>query len=571
MKNVLKYLSQYKGGVILISLLTVIEAVGMLLLPYTMSDIINIGIATGDIVYIWQKGFVMLGIAGVVVVCQIIANKAICNMRRHISSTKRRQIVDKVLRLDAEQFSQFGTAGLLTRSTEDVEQLEMGLFTIPKILIMLPIYFIGSIVLTALKSWTLALILLGATPIIVLCMWLILRKQHSRYEQLIECREDHNRILRERLVGIRVVRSFNKDEYENTKTKEALGELRDSIIIANNRFNVIEPLISLILNIAVVVIIYVAAIGNNNGIVTQAGDISAIVQYVLLLSSSLMLIAYLMDDLPWMQVSIDRIEEVLAMPEGDQIEHIGHKLGGNVNIDKLCYSYSNSQVDTLHSVSMNIAEGETIAILGGTGSGKTTLVKVLLDLVGQYRGSIALGDMSYSALSGSDIRENISVSLQKPFIFGGSIRDNITLANSNMTDEQLGEIVDIAQLSGFVDSCELGLDYILTENGGNISGGQKQRISIARTLAKDASVYVFDDSFSALDYITETNLRKQLNVYLQGKTQIIITQRVSTAMRCDKTYVMDNGALVGSGTHEQLKSTCQVYMQTCQSQLGGDN
>lgn len=571
MKNVLKYLSQYRGGVILVSLLTVIEAVGMLLLPYTMSDIINIGIATGDIAYIWHKGFVMLGIAGVVVVCQLIANRAICNMRRHISSTKRRQIVDKVLRLDATQFGKFGTAGLLTRSTDDMQSLELGLFNMTPVLVMLPIYFVGSIVLTAIKSWTLALILLGSTPLILLSVWLLLRGQSQRYDQIDKYRDSHNLMLRQRMVGIRVIRAFNKDTHEHDNTSNELQKMTDSIITANNRFNVVEPIISLILNIAVVVIAYVAAVDINGGGTTQAGDIAAIVQYVLLLSSALMYMAYFMDFLPWIQVSIGRIEEVLDMPETVQAEHIGHKLGGNVNIDKLCYSYSNSQVDTLHSISMDTAEGDTIAILGGTGSGKSTLVKVLLDLAGQYRGSIALGDMSYSALSGSDIRDNISVSLQKPFIFGGSIRDNITLANSNMTDEQLDEIVDIAQLSGFVDSCELGLDYILTENGGNISGGQKQRISIARTLAKDASVYVFDDSFSALDYITETNLRKQLNVYLQGKTQIIITQRVSTAMRCDKTYVMDNGALVGSGTHEQLKSTCQVYQQTCQSQLGGDN
>ncbi len=518
-----------------------------------MSDIINIGIATGDIAYIWQKGFVMLAIAGMVVVCQIISNKVICNMRRHISSTKRRQIVDKVLRLDAEQFGKFGTAGLLTRSTDDIQSLELGLFTMTPVLVMLPIYFVGSIVLTALKSWILALILLGATPLILLSVWLILRGQSKRYDLIDKYRDSHNLMLRQRMVGIRVIRAFNKDKHEHDNTSCELQKMTDSIITANNRFNIIEPIISLILNVAVVVIAYVAAIDINGGGTTQAGDIAAIVQYVLLLSTSLMYMAYFMDFLPWIQVSIGRIEEVLDMPEVVQAEHIGHKLGGSVNIDNLCYSYSNSQVDTLHSVSISIAEGDTIAILGGTGSGKTTLVKVLLDLAGNFRGNIQLGGMSYSTLSGSDIRENISVSLQKPFIFSGSMRDNITLANSNLTDEQLDELVDIAQLSDFVASCELGLDHQLTENGGNISGGQKQRISIARTLAKQASAYIFDDSFSALDYITETKLRKQLNMYLQGKTQIIVTQRVSTAMRCDKTYVMDNGVLVGSGTHEQLK------------------
>lgn len=570
LKKVFRYLALYRGRVILVSLLTVLEAVGMLLLPYTMSDIIDIGIATGNMAYIWQKSIVMLAIAGAVVICQLISNKLISTMRRHISGTKRKQLVDKILRLDSTQYNEFGTAGLITRSTNDIETLEMGLCNIPCILVMVPIYFVGSVVLIAIKSWQIALIMLATAPLILLSMWLILRKQYSRYEQLDVHRDKHNLLIRERMVGIRVIRAFNKDEHEHNKTKDALAELTEGIIVVNNKFNVIEPLISMILNFAVVAMVYMAAVGINNGVATQAGDIAAIVQYVLLLSTALLSMAYFMDFVPWISVSIGRIEEVLNMPNRQEPEHTAQDIAGDIVLDNVSFAYDNSSANTLHNISVSIAQGSTVGIIGGTGSGKSTLVKLLLALQCGFSGNISIGNTNYNSVASSDIRNNVSVSLQKDHIFSGTIRDNILMGNSEMSDSDIYNLLDIVQIRDFVDSNPDGLDYVLTEKGGNLSGGQKQRICIARTLAKNANIYIFDDSFSALDYITETRLRKQLVDKLSGKTQIVVTQRVSTAMRCDKVIVLDDGMVVGDGTHEQLLDNCMVYRDTYVSQLGGD-
>ena len=242
---------------------------------------------------------------------------------------------------------------------------------------------------------------------------------------------------------------------------------------------------------------------------------------------------------------------------------------GDISFDDVSFAYPGSANNALSNISLDIAEGDIVGIIGGTGSGKTTLVKLLLDFYSTTQGKRTFGGKNYCELTPAIVRDNVSVALQKSMIFEGTVADNVKMGNKDATDEQVREALRIAQMTDFVEGKEEGLDFKLTQSGSNISGGQKQRINIARAIIKPASLYIFDDSFSALDYLTEANLRKELNKDLVGKTQIIVTQRSATAMRCDKVYVMDNGRIVGVGTHKQLLQTCKTYKEIYDSQMGG--
>lgn len=570
MFRIFKYLKAYKGRVAILALLYIITATCWLLLPYTMSDIINIGIANGDMTYIWQRGLIMLCVAIVAVLANVGGVRMVRSIRLSFSKDMRARVVNKVISLKADQFSTIGTAGLFTRTTEDLTWIEQVVAQVPYFLTITPVLFIGGIVLTALKNWLLALILLCVVPVIAIIVWFMIKDMHARWKVANKLTDAQNRSIRERVSGIRVIRAFDKDKTEHNRTERATYLMSRKFIRNNTISGLVEPIVSFFLNMAVVGIMYVAAVDINNGGSTQAGDIAAIIQYVALMTSSMLMMSQFMAMAPKMRTNLDRIEEILDMPVLDEPEVDGLELSGDIVLDDVSFAYPGSNGDSLSHVNMTIREGEIVGVIGGTGSGKSTLTRILLSLFQEYRGNITLGGQEYRTMSGKDVRNNVAVTLQKGLIFEGSIRDNILMGNNDATPELIDQVVDIAQLREFVDSNKLGLDYMLTQGGTNISGGQKQRVNIARTLAKQANTYIFDDSFSALDYLTEARLRKQLNKYLAGKTQIVITQRVSTAMRCDKVFVLDNGELVGTGTHKQLVKNCPVYKEICQSQLGGD-
>lgn len=570
MRRIFSYLAPYKGRVMLLVGLYLVTASCWLLLPYTMSDIINVGIANGDMSYIWTKCGIMLGIAAVAVVANSLATRTVRGIRLRLSKNLRTHVVNKVISLKADQFSDIGTAGLFTRTTEDLTWLEQTLPQIPYFCTLTPVLFIGGVILTAIKNWQLALILMCVVPITVVIVWFMIKDMHARWQVAHKLTDAQNRSIRERVSGIRVIRAFDKDKTEHERTARATYQMSRKFIYNNTISGMVEPIVSALLNFSIVGIMYVSAVLINNGSNTQAGDVAAIIQYVALMSSSMLMMSQMMAMMPKMTTNLDRIQEILDMPVLEEPDYTGEVLSGDIELSDVSFAYPGAVCDSLSHIDMSIKQGEIIGIIGGTGSGKSTLARILLSLFQEYRGNISLGGNEYRTMSGKDVRHNVAVTLQKGLIFEGSIRDNILMGNNDADQQLIDKVVDIAQLREFVSSNKLGLDYMLTQGGTNISGGQKQRVNIARTLVKQANAYIFDDSFSALDYLTEARLRKALNVYLEGKTQIIITQRVSTAMRCDKVYVLDQGKLVGVGTHKQLVKQCNIYNEICQSQLGGN-
>ena len=568
MKHLLKFIKPYTKEILLLMFLFAIRSLATLFMPYVMSDIVEIGIRNQDLDYVIKQGAVIFALAVAAFICALVTNRVSSNFSSKIAVNMRKQVFNKVNQLTFEQFSEIGTGSLLTRTTDDIGWMEETISQVPYVLISCPILFAGGIALSFRGDWVLPLILLGVSVVVLVITTLICGTLEKHWQRGDEYTDVQNRVIRERLSGIRVVRAFDKEDHEHERAKKATSEMCNSFVRANTISGIISPLASLFLNVATVVIIYVGAIRLQSVETLKAGNILATIQYVALIANAVMILSWTISFVPHIKVSLRRISAILDAPTQTE-ESSGEVLTGDVKFENVSFAYENASANVLTDVSLDIQDGEIVGIIGGTGSGKSTLVKLILDFYSTSGGKRCVGGRDYDELSPATVRDNVAVALQKSMIFEGTVADNVKMGNRDATDKQVEEALSIAQMSDFVESHEEGLNYKLTQAGNNISGGQKQRINIARTILKPAQIYIFDDSFSALDYLTEANLRKRLNVFLSGKTQIIVTQRAATAMRCDKVYVMDNGKVVGMGTHKQLLRECQTYKEIYDSQMGG--
>lgn len=571
MKHLLKFIKPFYKEIILLMILYAASTLCALFMPYVMSNIVEFGIKLNDLNYILKEGAIMIALAFAALTCALITNRVSSNFSSKIAVNMRKVVFNKVNTLTFEQFSEIGTGSLITRTTDDIGWMEETISQIPYVMITCPIMFIGGIALSFKGDWVLPLILLGVSVVVLVITTLITSSLEKHWQRGDEYTDVQNRMIRERLSGVRVVRAFDKDAYEHKRTAKATSEMCNSFVKANTISGLVSPIASLFLNIATVVVIYVGAIRVQSSATLKAGDILATIQYIALIANAVLVLSWTISFIPHVKVSMRRISAILNIDNQEEGASDGEVLDGNITFDDVSFAYPNAVGNTLSDISMDIKNGEIIGIIGGTGSGKSTIVKLLLDFYSTTDGKRLLGGKNYAELNAATVRDNISVALQKSMIFEGTVADNVRMGDKSATDEQVLEALKIAQMEDFVNSHDERLDYKLTQSGSNISGGQKQRINIARAIIKPASVYIFDDSFSALDYLTEANLRKELNRYLKDKTQIIITQRSATAMRCDKVYVLDSGKVVGTGTHKELLVTCPTYKEIYDSQMGGGN
>ena len=569
MKHLLKFIKPFYKEIVLLMVLYALSTLASLFMPYVMSNIVEVGIKNGDLPYVLREGGVMIALAVAALTCALITNRISSNFSSKIAVNMRKTVFNKVNTLTFEQFSEIGTGSLITRTTDDIGWMEETISQIPYVMITCPIMFVGGIALSFKGDWALPLILLGISVAVLIVTTLITSSLEKHWQRGDEYTDVQNRIIRERLSGVRVVRAFDKDAYEHKRTAKATDEMNNSFVRANTISGLVSPIASLFLNVATVVIIYVGALRVQSNPSLKAGDILATIQYIALIANAVLVLSWTISFVPHIKVSMKRISAILDIKDVEADNSVCQVLKGDISFDDVSFAYPGSANNALSNISLNIAEGEIVGIIGGTGSGKTTLVKLLLDFYSSAQGIRTFGGKNYCELTPAIVRDNVSVALQKSMIFEGTVADNVKMGNKDATDEQVREALRIAQMTDFVDGKEEGLNFKLTQSGSNVSGGQKQRINIARTIIKPASVYVFDDSFSALDYLTEANLRKELNKYLAGKTQIIVTQRSATAMRCDKVYIMDNGRIVGVGTHKQLLNSCRTYKEIYDSQMGG--
>ena len=574
MKKIFPFLKPYRRELVLTGVLCVVSTLEGVFLPYLMSRIVDEGIPTGNMPVIWKYGGLMLALAICSMLCALLNSAINAKVSAGFSRDVTQSIFKKASGLSFETFSKIGTAGLLTRSTHDVSTISEASSMFVYAVVVVPILMIGGGVFAALSDPVLGIVLLVAVPLTFLVLYPIVKNLDKLWKLSDEYIDEQNRLMRERLSGIRVIRAFDKEQHEHGRIAHATEEMAKYIIRANVRAGYVNPLCMLVLNLATVGMLLIGAQRIQNPELLAkgltAGGIIATIQYVALILNGVMMLSWTFVFLPHLKVCVNRVTEVLDLPDDPVEPGDGTLYGGDLSTKGVGFRYPDSELNTLSDIDIEIHAGETAALIGGTGSGKSTLLKLLLAFYPPTSGEISLAGKPYPELGRAAVRDNVSAALQKGMVFEGTLLENVRMGYPDATEEEVKNVLDIAQMTEFVDSHEEGLAYHLSQSGANISGGQKQRISIARTILKPASVYVFDDSFSALDYLTESKLRKALNRYLAGKTQIIITQRAATAMRCDRIFVLEQGRVVGSGTHEALLKTCSVYREIVHSQLGGD-
>lgn len=570
MKTLFNLLKPYKKALIIVA---ITDALGMLLalaMPYVMSEIVDSGIARSDQRVILTSAVIMLALAVLSLACNLVANKVNSRMTTGYTADVCNATFAKINSLTYTQYSSIGPSALLTRATDDIFHIEGAASGLVNTIVTVPIMLIGSFILAFMADVTLSLIFILCIPPVMAIVLIFMRPLEAMWSKSDYYIDEQNKIVRERLSGIRVVRAFNNEKKEHARAKFATEEMAKYMIKANVRGGYMEPIAMLLLNIATVIIVGVGGVRAEMGLMDNAGDIIAIVQYVALISGTLINLSWTISWIPRLRVAVNRINEIHSMPENDNggERELSADEVSDIRLDNVSFTYPGASAAVLKNVSLEIKKGERIAVIGGTGSGKTTLVRLLLSLFGASEGTVSIAGIEYSDIKTSSLRNRFSVALQRAMIFEGSVRDNVKMGNPTATDEQITEALSDCAMDGFLNEHEEGLDYLLVGMGRNVSGGQRQRLNMARTVLREADIYVFDDSFSALDFLTESRIKQKLWHRLDGKTIITVTQRVSTAMSADRIYVMDRGSITDVGTHAELIKASSIYREICISQLG---
>ena len=570
MKRIIKYLKPYRGKLSLAALLVSVSTLCDLLLPTLMSSILNSGIRAGEFSSILRTCLAMLAVASVSLVCILYGTKTSSRVVADFCGDLRADIFRKVNTLSFEEFGQLGTAALVTRATHDVETVSWVASMLCGTVATIPMLFIGGIALAMAKDVTLSLVLLAFVPVILLGGWLAGKRVLPLWKKSDLYIDKQNGIMRERLRGIRVIRAFNSEPHEHERIAEATHVMAENIIRSNVAMGTLLPLATLLLNIAVLLIVYLGGwqmVHHTSRV--SAGDIFAITQYVTMVMNGVVMASFAIIMFPHARIAAGRIGEIMeAEGMGDPMAGRTASLTGEICFEDVSFSYGGAEAAVNH-VSLEIKPGQKIALIGGTGSGKSTLISLLLGFRLPTAGRVLIDGIPTSELSKHTLRQNISSVLQSAAIYTGTIEENIRMGNPDASEAELHEAAEIAQLADFIETCEGGYAHEIKQAGKNLSGGQKQRLSIARAIIKKAPIYVFDDSFSALDFLTEKKLRSALNERIRGCTQLVVTQRITSAMSADCIFVMDNGRLIDSGTHQELLSRCKIYQEIYASQTGG--
>ncbi|MDY6078831.1 MAG: ABC transporter ATP-binding protein [Eubacteriales bacterium] len=570
MFKLLRYLKPDAKNIIAVVMLALVESAASLALPYLMSFIVKNGINALDMRVTLYAAGAMVVMAAIGLAAGIISYKISSGVLSRYSRTLREAVFKKVNTLNPDQLNHWGTGALVTRSTNDIGLLEECASFLMRGVISIPILVFGGGVLAFLADPWLALIMFTFVPVVVAVLYLVVRRIMPLWEKSDEYIDKQNSIIRERLTGIRVIRAFNREDKECERANEATRIMAENIIKANVNMGILTPLILLGLNMVTVLIVLVGAelMQSGKSAVTGA-DIIAIVQYVGLVMNGIMMFAMMLAFLPKVVVNSRRINEVLETEVPDEPDDADTAdFSGGLKFNHVNFAYEGAAENALSDICFEIQPGEKVAFIGGTGSGKSTIVRLIMKFFTSGEGEISFDGRSINDISGKKVRDNVTCVLQNATIFSGTIRSNVRMAAADADDAAVYDALTVAELKGFVDNLENGLDYEIQSGGTNLSGGQKQRIAIARALLKKGSIYLFDDSFSALDFLTESRIKEKLNKKLEGRTRIIMTQRASTAAACDRIFVLENGRIAGSGRHDDLLENCRQYREIYESQTG---
>lgn len=569
MIKLLNKLKPFTIPIIFVTLLVFLQAIAELFLPNIMSDIVDVGIVNADTDYIVRKGLLMLLIAGVAGIFTIAASFISSKVAVGYGRNLREMVFSRVESYSLHEFNKIGTASLITRTTNDINQMQNVVVIMLRLMIYAPLMFIGGVIMSVNKDAKLASILMIILPVLLLILFLIVRKGIPLFKSLQKKLDKVNLVFRERLTGIRVIRAFNRIDRETKRFDEASIDLTETSIKVNRIIALMMPALILIINLATIAVVWFGGKRIDAGAM-QVGDLMAFIQYIMRIMFSLMMLSMMFVFIPRASASADRINEVLDMhPEindpDDPITSEDRK--GYIEFRNVCYKYPGAEECAVKDISFSACPGETTAIIGGTGSGKTTLVSMILRFYEAESGEILVDGVPIKQMTQKHLREKIGYVPQKAVLFTGSVSENIRYGKNDASIEEIEHAAEIAQAMEFIDEREGRFDSIISQGGTNISGGQKQRLSIARALVRKPEIYIFDDSFSALDFKTDAKLRKALKKETSESTVIIVAQRVSTIMNSDRIIVLDNGSISGIGTHRELLESNEIYREIVSSQL----
>ena len=564
-----RYLKPYWKQVTFIIVLLLAQAIANLYLPDLNADIINNGVRLGNINYILTSGAVMLAVTLALGVVAIITVYWSSRTAMAFGRDVRGGLFRKVQSFSQQEVNIFGTASLITRNTNDVQQVQMVLFFMLNMMISAPITAVGGIIMAMRMDVPLSGIFAVILPVMGVLIGSILVRTLPLFKAMQVKIDQVNKVMREKLSGVRVIRAFVRTDYEENRFDEANLDLTDTALKVNRMMALMMPMLMLIMNMATVAIIWFGGVRIDSGAM-PIGNLTAFLTYAVQILFSVMMATIMFVMVPRAAVSADRIQQVLETEPSVNDPAIPISSGakkGFLEFRGVEFRYPNAQDAVLKDISFEARPGEITAVIGSTGSGKSTLINLIPRLYDVTGGSVLMDGVDIRDLDRDDLWHRIGFIPQKAFLFSGTVATNLRYGAADATDEELWHALDVAQAKKFVSEMPEGLDAPIAQGGTNVSGGQRQRLAIARALVKMPEVYVFDDSFSALDFKTDSMLRAALRKEITHATTIIVAQRVSTIMHADRIIVLDSGRVVGIGTHEELMQTCPTYGEIVYSQL----
>jgi ATP-binding cassette subfamily B multidrug efflux pump len=569
MIKLLRFLKPYRAILVLIVVLAFAQAMANLYLPTLMADIVDNGIVKGDTSYIWRTGGIMLLVAIGGTLAAVVGIFFSSQVATSLGRIIRARLFSHVQQFSLHEFDTVSTASLITRTTNDTTQVQQVLVIALNIMITAPFTLIAGIILAASQDIGLTWILVVVIPFLVASIIILMSKAIPLFRIMQTKLDKLNLILDEGLTGVRVVRAFDRQKYEEQRFDEANLDLTNVAIRVNRLVALLMPIMMLSLNLSSVAILWFGAIRINNGEM-QVGALFAFLQYSMQILFSLLMVSMMFIMLPRAAASANRINEVLAIePEikdADQVKRADEQKG-YVEFQNVTFSYPGAEEPALSHISFVTTPGEVTAIVGGTGAGKSTLVSLIPRFYDIDSGHILVDGVDIREMSQEQLRAKIGFVPQKTVLFSGTIAENIRYGKDDASEEEVQQAAEVAQATEFISEMSDGFDSVIAQGGMNVSGGQKQRLSIARALVRKPEIYVFDDSFSALDFKTDARLRAALKQETRESTVLIISQRVSTIMDADQIIVLDNGHIAGIGTHRALMRTSEVYREIVSSQL----
>lgn len=577
LRLIAQYSKPYKGWILAVFVFQLATTMATLYLPSLNADIIDTGVVNGDIDYIWSTGALMLGVAGIQVVTAVAAVYFGAKTAMVIGRDIRRGVFYSVARFSAREVNQFGAPTLITRGTNDVQQVQMLVLMALNFMINAPIMCIGGVIMALQEDPGLSWLVWVSVPVLLVVVGFLVVKLMPLFRTMQERIDGINGVLREQITGIRVVRAFVREPYETERFREANERLTETGVKVGQYFVLMFPVIGLILHLATAAVMWFGGHRVEAGDI-QPGALTAFLQYLLQILMAVMMGTFMAMMVPRAMVCADRIGEVLDVEPSLTDPAAGAALPtagdgvvtGRVEFDGVSFGYPGAEEPVLKDVSFTAEPGKTTAIIGSTGAGKSTLLNLVPRLYDAGSGSVRIDGVDVRQLDRSAIAAAVAAVPQKPYLFSGTVASNLRYGARDASDDELWDALRIAQAEDFVRTADEGLDMPISQGGTNVSGGQRQRLCIARALAARPSVYLFDDSFSALDVTTDARLRQALRSEVADATVIVVAQRVATITEADQILVLDDGAIVGRGTHEELLESNPTYQEIVESQMSAE-